>query len=80
MLSHEDYEFYHTDNGKFVNEKYPGPLPADGIYDFNELMEQQSLIDLTEHYEYYRTHELLIPDWLYPYVHPYNPAEDDKRA
>lgn len=75
MLSHEDYEFYHTDNGKFVNDY--GPLPADGIYDFNTLMEQQSLIDLTEHYEHYRATELMIPSWLYPYVHPYNPAEDD---
>ena len=60
----EDYEFYHTDNGKFTNDAM---MPIDGIYDFNEFMEQQTLIDLLEHYDYYKATQLIIPDYLEGY-------------
>lgn len=60
----EDYEFYHTDNGKFTNDAL---MPIDGIFDFNEFMEQQTLIDLLEHYEHYKATSLFIPDYLEGY-------------
>lgn len=60
----EDYEFYHTDNGKYTEDAM---MPIDGIWDFNEFMEQQTLIDLLEHYDYYRTTNLVIPDYLEGY-------------
>ena len=60
----EDYEFYHTDNGKFTNDAM---MPIDGIYDFNEFMEQQTLIDLLEHYDYYKTTHLIVPEYLEGY-------------
>ena len=60
----EDYEFYHTDNGKFTNDAM---MPIDGIWDFNEFMEQQTLIDLLEHYDYYKTTQLIPPDYLEGY-------------
>lgn len=64
----EDYEFYHTDNGIFINDAM---MPIDGITDFNTFMEQQTLIDLIEHYEYYRDNELFVPAYISEYVHPY---------
>ncbi len=60
----EDYEYYHTDNGKFTDDAM---MPIDGIWDFNEFMEQQTLIDLLEHYDHYKATQLIIPEYLEGY-------------
>lgn len=58
---YEDYEFYHTDNGKFTNDAM---MPIDGIWDFNTLFEQQVCFDMMEHYDYFRDNELFTPQYV----------------
>lgn len=57
----EDYEFYHTDNGKFTNDAM---MPIDGVYDFDEFMQQQACFDLMEHYDYYRFKGETMPQYI----------------
>lgn len=64
----EDYEFYHTDTHKYTEDAM---MPIDGIFSFNDFMEQQTLIDLIEHYEAARTTSLFIPEYLTEYIHVY---------
>ena len=58
---YEDYEFYHTDNGKFTNDAM---MPIDGIWDFNTLFEQQVCFDMMEHYDHFKNEGLFVPQYV----------------